>query len=84
MTYALGTAMIGGLYVAWTGRAAPRRALRVAGAAAGIAAVGYAWAVVPLVVGGIVVWNGIRNGRLYDELAQHNAHLATSHTRASR
>jgi hypothetical protein len=79
----MGTAMIGGLYAAWAGRAPARRALQVVGFSVGIAAVGYAWTVIPLGVGGIVVWYGIRERRLYDELAQHNAHRATSHARAS-
>jgi hypothetical protein len=78
-----GMTMIGGLSIAWNGRGSPRRALQVVGFAAGIAAVGYAWVIVPLVVGGIVVWHGIHNRRLFDELAQHNAHRSSSRPRKS-
>lgn len=79
-----GTAILGGLYIAWTDHASPTRVLRVVAIAAGVAAVGYAWAVVPLVAGLIVVWQGLRKGRLFDELAQHGAHRVPSRARTAR
>lgn len=79
-----GITILGGLYLAWTDRASPKRVLQVVAIAAGVAAVGYVWTVVPLVAGVIIVWQGIRNRRLYDELAQRGAHPATAHARTSR